>query len=607
MDIYSQFSLPPPPPPGPFSLWSGPDRARLPNLTNVASAAAFLDRLTFYKRPKAYEAQFLFGIFYFSFLGCVIAAIIYKKRQQHAWWLFRVIQRDRRKLIVPQVHNTWTLGALFYGVVCMGRFFTEYIYYRKGEPVPHLTLWIILQWIPLSIACLWQAWGISVARPQSSQATSRRNSTSRRSSSWPAVSNFVWLSIPVAQALVCVVLAVLADRSLQQAYQGRVDWLSRWGTSAQLERDMLVEIINIWSHVLKAWFYVCISMCVWAAYALGLFFIYSTVSWRLIASLREHFRMLQREEAEAAGATTLASVSRTAVDHTLPVPESPMGFSGKETPSLSADSPGYSKHDASSPGFHADDEILADVTEADDDQGFAWYRTPAPGSLSTGHEERIGRYKTFLPPVRRSISISIAPTSHSPVSHKQSQARWVLRYFMIQAVSVSLGILCVQSLPILLAATLYSAAEFAVTERFDGTAYLAGSWVAFVFGTVTLLSIGHATYESSFNQLVHHADESESAAPPLRTSISAAFDRRPDLLRQQQEPVAAPPAVWTRQVHEQEEEDKGIRSADSYWLAQEQLAQEQRPIHGLLSPEAFRSYPRRDQIGTGTARHEADF
>ncbi|KAK0551566.1 hypothetical protein OC845_002146 [Tilletia horrida] len=577
MDIYAQFDLPPPPPPTAFSWWSGPERARLPNFTNVTSAAAFLDKLTIYQHPKAYQAQFLMGIGYLAVILSLSVAIIHKKLQQKAWWLFRVVRRNQGILIVPQVHNVWALGAGLYGLTCISSFLTEYIYWRKAAPVPHLTMWVVLQWSPMSFACAWQAWGISVARSQSSPSTPSPHTAAKRTPR-PAIINYIWLFVPVGQFLICLTIALLSDRKFEQARHERQRWISKWSSAPQLEKEMLLDLIDIWTHIMRSWYFVCIALTMWAIYTFSLFWVYSTVSWCLIASLRKHISMLQRRE-------TTTTVNRMA--HRTPGSfsfNSSTLFSGTiDAHNTPQDSPNLDQ--VNSPNTAVFEEAANATPALNSVRRFRGHgkgdsADQSRSGLFTEKAERQVRSESFFPPVASSATVR-------PSSKLASQAHWVLRYFMIESISISCGIICLLSLAVFLASTLYSAAEFALTERYEGIPYLAASWVTFVFGSITMLSICHATYESSFSQLLRHADQTEAEHV---IGIST-------LDRSEFTPPTRPPPIWSGQyrglnagpVRTNDPEQDDVAETDDTRRSPEQQA-----IQGLLSPQDFRSYPRRE-------------
>ncbi|KAK0522080.1 hypothetical protein OC834_006411 [Tilletia horrida] len=509
MDVYGQFGLPPPPPPGPFSLWSGVNRARLPELTTVAQVSDFVDKLTVYQHSDAFQAQYLFGIGYLTLLLCIAMAIFYRKLRRRSWWIFRSVVRNQGVQLLPNVHNVWALGTGIYALVCIAGYTTEYIYFKKVEPVPHLTLWIALQWTPLSFACAWQAWGIFSASKPRIKSKARLPPMLTK----PSVTNAIWLCMPFAQFLTVLVPGMLSDIHQERARHARAEWRAQYGGNDVLSREMLLDVIAIWNDILRSFHYLCVCMCLWATYTLFLFLLYTIVSWKLIAQLRHHLHVLRRRR-------TTSTFERTHSLHHVPFTDRWRSLASVPTPGSPA-APS-TLVDPTSPHFST--ELDGEKSTFSSTSAFAFAPTRSvkilasdTGKTTKSKDPSEIRSKLFSKSEQkndRSVSFfpSVTPSATLPRQplRADSQAQRVLRYFMIQSISVSCGIVCLCAIPIALAVTLYSAAEFCEIERYEGAAYVAASWITFIFGTTTMFSIAHATFETSFSQLLHHADAEEN-------------------------------------------------------------------------------------------------
>ncbi|KAE8270168.1 hypothetical protein A4X09_0g2183 [Tilletia walkeri] len=506
MDIYQRFNLPLPPPPRAFSFWSGPERARLPDLVDRRAASEFLDKLTIYQHSMAFQVQFLFGIGYLGILCAISTSIIILKLRRRAWWVFRSVTRYQGILVIPNVHNIWALGTGIYAMVCIGGYTTEFVYYKKAEPVPHLTLWINLQWTPLAFACVWQAWGIYVARAQSTSNNTSKDSSAERSSnmpmmlSRPRLTNYIWFFMPTAQFLLLLTPAILSDRYLERARHGRSAWRIKYEASADLSREMLLDLQSVWDNVMQSFYHVCISMFMWTIFTALLFVLYTSVSWRLISGLRSHLRAMRRRRPLATFNTSLSTTRRPfgvwANGDASGSPVSPDAIGSSSlidvSTSLGKDASLLSVLGSSTPRTTQSEEGK-EGRRHDIGREAAQIRSV----LFTDIERQKDRSQSFFPTVTPSATLPSQPLQGD------AQAQRVLRYFMIQSISVSCGILCLTAIPLFLALTLYSASENASIERFEGIGYLAASWVTFVFGGTTMVSICHATFESTFSQLLH--------------------------------------------------------------------------------------------------------
>ncbi|KAL9935347.1 hypothetical protein V8E36_005695 [Tilletia maclaganii] len=591
MDIYERFQLPAPPPPGPFSIWSGPERARLPELATVAQASDFVDKLVIYRHSLAIQCQFLFGIAYISCLLFVAMAVIGKKLRRRSWWIFRTILRNQGILIVPNVHNIYALGSGVYAMVCISSYITEYIYYRKNEPVPHLTMWIALQWTPLAFACTWQAWGIYVARAQSETATSRTRSKARRKSTAatllrrPFLINAVWLMVPMTQFILVLIPGVISDIYLERARHGWAEWRAAYRDDPELSREMLLGILQIWNHVMHCFHYVCICMCIWAVFAFGLFLVYSTVSWKLVAGLRAHLLSLRRRRTMAVYKQSPAvrqgsfAWRQHGFDQVPESPAMPSVLMGSSTMvSLTAEE--RKRSISSSVTLFAMGNPRSVKIAVDEKNEPAEIKS----SLFNKLEQKNDRSQSFFPSVTPSATLPREPL------RADSQAHRVLRYFMIQSWSMSCGILCLTAVPIFLAVTLYSAAEFTLVERYEGIGYLSASWVTFVFGAITMLSICHVTFETTFSQLLHHTENiPDEIGDPTddeedQTDDDAETIRRSASKRKRPQPlcVRPPPIIVGRRIPQE-----FVAAPDPIRTDVSDVSHDGSRMRGILAPEDF--------------------
>ncbi|CAD6965189.1 unnamed protein product, partial [Tilletia laevis] len=119
-----------------------------------------------------------------------------------------------------------------------------------------------------------------------------------------------------------------------------------------------------------------------------------------------------------------------------------------------------------------------------------------------------------------------------PESRQRDEAGSVARavlYFVIQATSINLGTLIMASVAITLARVTVARTELGHFQNTVNICWMVLSFTCVLFGTTTLCSIAHETYEESLASLIHPTRRSQTDSAPFRlkpVTISAVERRR---------------------------------------------------------------------------------
>ncbi|KAL9940159.1 hypothetical protein V8E36_000864 [Tilletia maclaganii] len=513
-DIYTRFNLPPPPKPTIFSSrpnsaffephaqYNSEGAARLPDFQSVDEVSDFLYRIVAFPRPQASVNLLPFLAAYLILLEIGIPFLIAHKIRKRSWWLFRFSPRRQGHVLIPNVHNVWTLCVSVYGWILIGLALSMFVHYRSHTPLPHRGLILSLLWVPLCFAASYQTWAILYAEVGSGGTDGTMGYHWWRMGGCPAwILNAFNLSVPLIASSLCVGPGIIADRYYEAGRRGWHQWQADYAphvanghglvtTSDHLSRQMLVDAQEVWKNQLLGSFYTTISFLTWMAALTVIGGGQIFAAWRLIFKLHQHLR----NNPETSFLPRLPwRVSLVQWARGL--------FGGKEHRRRR---PARGKmhwrwncalhrrranvhHDGSQsagallavhPAFatHSDSDRLCTVIEEDEEQAS----------------------RAFFPPVR---------TSQVPARIPQRRAEKVLTYFICEwvgPVTVTLGALSFAGNIIFVCRNTFPSMEAGHPERMDGPAWMSLTIVCLILSTTTAISVGHSFFEASFAVLVHH-------------------------------------------------------------------------------------------------------
>ncbi|CAD6913423.1 unnamed protein product [Tilletia controversa] len=292
--IYDRFNLLPTPPPTVFSHHGPAVRMRLPDFQTVQDARDFLDKMF-----VCHHNSLLTGArTTFASLVAVLCIFVvgwevslYAQRRR---WFFRIFKTPEGIMIVPNNNAVWsTLGAIYLLLNCT-QAFVELAYLHRDLPAPHLPLWIILQFIPLSYAMSWSSWASYHGRVPGSQRYELFQRESGGSKMSPFAANCVWIVAPTVLAVIVAIPAFLSDAVNQSARRDAILKMAEMSRTTELSEELIRSIQELWLRRRNALELMVIGTMVWYIILLGYIVVYGTISFRLAIKLHQHLSALLR-------------------------------------------------------------------------------------------------------------------------------------------------------------------------------------------------------------------------------------------------------------------------------------------------------------------------
>ncbi|KAL9940146.1 hypothetical protein V8E36_000851 [Tilletia maclaganii] len=458
MDIYALYDLPPPPPPTIFSRDSGPHRARFPTFTSGDEVADFLQRALIWQGDApAVNALCIFTIVWLLALELLVFFCILRKISRGSWWVLRVASHPNGLRI--GYHSTWAVTLGIFSLLLVAGLLELLIYTARGQPEPHICLWLALLWVPIPYAGWFQIWGLRLAREEVQQhATATR-------SLWSRLPNYViiciHLLIPAIPAFVAATPGFMSNQHFGRAVTLWGDWQQKYGDETHLSRDMLLGAQGIWNEYLRASFIVTFAFCGWLVTTVVMTYVYWAESWRFVVEIRKILGSKQER------------VRNSQSPQTVP--------SRGDTMKLRPIEGGPAQHLA--PSVYERPRTIRDVL---DDQ--------IRSQLFTEAELQENRSRSFFPAVTPSAAV---------IRLDPSDARRIIMWFCIGTLSTLGGCVFFGASLIYFISCFYAAAERNEGQQVALTAFSVVCVSCMGLGATTSVSIIHPTYEASFAALLN--------------------------------------------------------------------------------------------------------
>ncbi|CAD6893504.1 unnamed protein product, partial [Tilletia caries] len=399
------------------------------------------------------------------------------------FWLFRIVRRPDGLLLVPHLHNCWSIMAGGFGAFWTIYNFVSLKYLLHQQPPMHACFALMYAWGPLYIAISWMAWAAAVAAVR-----------------WQYSTPLYWaISTPKPQD--------------DCSSSGTTDSPRR----KQSRRRCWVQLQLIWFQTIQHANYFAICAMMWCIFAFISNLIYLFFSARLIRTLRSHLRMGGPKAGPIQNAMTMS-----------------MGiFSGETAPNgeeeqldqsvqyrTAVQSFGGTSATASSNIIRSQVEVTIEEPIEDTIEGAC--SPPETKQQTTGSPPPppvLPSSKQISPPASDQREVA---TDQREVASSVTRA---VLYFIIQASSLNLGTFIVVILMFVLALTTVAQTEQGQFQPIVNICQLCMAYICAVFGTTTMCSIAHETYEESLASLIHpprksqtRKSQTDSAPAPFKPS-----------------------------------------------------------------------------------------
>ncbi|KAE8260307.1 hypothetical protein A4X13_0g395 [Tilletia indica] len=488
MSAYPEFKLLPPPPTTSRST-SSPRRAQLPRFTAVDEVVNFAKSQVLARPDPVVKVSLFFVVVYIGLLELLALSVIIRRLLKRNFWLFRIVRRPDGLLLVPHLHNCWSFMAGVFGFIWTIYNIVSLIFVWHQDPPMHVGITLIYVWSPLYVGMSWMAWAAAVAGTQDLHV--RIKITKRWRVGFtiaPWVANLIGIGIPFTCAVVVFFPSRLADRHSENARRLFIKWNERYAQQDTISEEMLVELQLIWFETIRHAVYLSIAALLWAIFASISLVVYCFFSIRLIRTLRRHLKMSRGKTGPISNAMTMSMGFFSAQDladgdHNDPDEITDSGHTVRNRGTLCAD---------------ASSQVEVAI------------KRPRP-SRENPHLTGEARPATPLPKPSRTLP---RPAQRDEAS---SVGRAVL-YFVIQAGSINIGTLIVVCTMIAMAAITVAQTELGHFQETVTVMWMITSYTCVVFGTTTLCSIAHETYEESLASLIHPSRRSHSDSAPFKLS-----------------------------------------------------------------------------------------
>ncbi|EPQ29703.1 uncharacterized protein PFL1_02923 [Pseudozyma flocculosa PF-1] len=336
--LHDRFDLPPPPA---LTVWSlarshESQRAWLPDFPASAAPVEELRRfLIDCVAPKLSPGVRIQLKVIASISAVLIGTHVVQlalRARRTPFSLFRRIQRPYGVLIVPEAITVVTAFGTVFCTCHLALIWTFVVSAQERRPVKCMWIWLTATWFPLAWAVYFYVVGWVYVRPRA--RASATSDLSRRSSQRTVVRrhgleawaiNAAMLGAPVTHWALLMVPICLADRRWQSALASHVAWEERWGSSKDLDREMLLQAQQVWYAIVASSRYAALAFALWAvsAFVLAAAII---MSGNAITSFMRSQIAVQAMRLSACHTTPMRC-------RTTPLPEARQGPLGQRAPS----------------------------------------------------------------------------------------------------------------------------------------------------------------------------------------------------------------------------------------------------------------------------------
>ncbi|KAL9935350.1 hypothetical protein V8E36_005698 [Tilletia maclaganii] len=437
---------------------------QLPRFSSVDEVIDFAKgQVLAYPDPFA-SASLFFFIVYVGLLFTVAISIIIRRSIVKRFWLFRTIQRPDGRLVVPHLHNCWTFMCCVFALYATTCNIIILNANYHNQPPPHVCVTFFYTGMPLTIGASWMCWASAIAGTQNFTIAFRFPRAKLRTIRIPSwLANTVGLGSFTSGALVILGCTVAADRYSERARHLYLDFRTVFGDSPSITAEMLVKVQELWYEVIKGSYYVAIAAMLWAIFTSLTLVTYVFFSQRLIRALLQH---LHNCRAESRPLQNAMSVS--------------MGLYDGSDQLARRVQPAYLPF--STPQEHGSRSADTFETATESAERPKMTSTAATSPQSAG-----------------GASCRASAEQHSVSTSK----RRAVIYFAIQAGGINAGLAIRIGVELMTATMQVSETELGRVQRISINAWLALSYVCVCFGTATVFSIAHETFEENITSLLY--------------------------------------------------------------------------------------------------------
>lgn len=304
MSLYTQsFQFLPPPPRSAFSWGAESTRAKLPDFVDVNELEAFVNRLFVYRFQVTHiTLQIKIGVACLAFLIVISALIIARRMYERNFWIFRFAKTPGGTIMVPNTMLSFIVIESAFVVVLIAFLLELKNYYGDSSNNPdNFVLWILLPWCILIFGPFFAALGTHYATPRTMQnlngQTNRSTKACLRSLLSSAIlANILAILIPSLTCLTIAVPSFISNARYMRAKTQQEQWLQKYQGATQFTQEMIIGAQRVWYDTISSLHLTSITLCIWFFWAIFCFFLYTTLSLRLIRAIYREVKKTKREE-----------------------------------------------------------------------------------------------------------------------------------------------------------------------------------------------------------------------------------------------------------------------------------------------------------------------
>ncbi|KAK0551565.1 hypothetical protein OC845_002145 [Tilletia horrida] len=116
--------------------------------------------------PSAMKHLLLADIIYIGALYLIGIAILIRRVLTRKCWIFRLVRVSSGLLVVPHLHNCWSLACVAFGSMSQVYHIMTFVDLHTRNPPRHICITLIYLWVFLFVGVSWNAWAAAVAKAQ---------------------------------------------------------------------------------------------------------------------------------------------------------------------------------------------------------------------------------------------------------------------------------------------------------------------------------------------------------------------------------------------------------------------------------------------------------
>lgn len=304
MSLYSHsFNLLSPPPRNAYSWGEESTRAKLPNFDNVNELSEFIHRLFIFRfQVINITLQIKIGCACLGFLIVICTLIIARRMYERNFWVFRFVKTPSGMIIVPNTMLSFIVIESGFVVVLIALILEVRNFYDKNTDKPNnILLWWLLPWCILIFGPFFAALGTHYATPKTLNNMSKQNQGGFKARIKAILSNAVLANILaiLIPCFTCVTVAVpsfIANAKYMRAKRRQEEWQIHYKSEIDFTQEMVIEAQFTWFEALSGMKFMSITYSIWFFWAIFCFFLYTSLSLRLVRAIYKEVKKTKREE-----------------------------------------------------------------------------------------------------------------------------------------------------------------------------------------------------------------------------------------------------------------------------------------------------------------------